>query len=558
MATGDKLVTLDGLKAAYDAGVQYRKQDLNVSNYFSVDAIIQNDQTIRASTTYKCTGMILVKKGDVLHFKLRAQNPVIVYASDGTTVADMVIRPSGTWMESTYTFFENEADGYTGYFRACTYAAGISDAYAYVAGYMPDLIKKELADANTAVTGLGDRMTSAESSLSSLSDEIDERAPALVLGKNKFYGIDVQSGRMESADGSLVGTGSTSTNMTTDYIDVTGYTKGVCFSPRVKAWAEYLEDKTPNTDADGSGFHSYSTANSDTVIHPHANTKYVRISFYRADLNFLQLEDNTFCTSYEAPAKAQANTIGLNDTQSAAVMDSVYNPLYGKKWAFIGDSFTAGDYTNNASGATRFIPDGKYAGKNYTYPWLIAARNSMIGVSCAYNGMALATNKANSFMKPDNATNYTQIPDDADFITIYLGINDTAGVGTIDSTDTTTFYGAYNTLMAYILEHCPFAHVGIIVSNGCGNMDYPNASKAIAEKWGVPYIDLNGDERTPAMIRTANPNVSDAVKAKLLEVMSVNPTEQTIDGTTYLVNNHPNAKAHEFEAHFIEQFLKTL
>ena len=147
-----------------------------------------------------------------------------------------------------------------------------------------------------------------------------------------------------------------------------------------------------------------------------------------------------------------------------------------------------------------------------------------------------------------------------DYITLYFGINDShhAGIGkdgevtngyiplgSIDDTTIDTFYGAWNVVMAYLIEHYPFAHIGIIVSNGCGVPAYPEAEIAIAKKFGVPYINLNGDERTPAMIRAVNPDIDPAIIKTRDEAMRV--TEK---------NRHPNVKAHAYEADFIESWLR--
>ena len=69
----------------------------------------------------------------------------------------------------------------------------------------------------------------------------------------------------------------------------------------------------------------------------------------------------------------------------------------------------------------------------------------------------------------------------------------------------------------------------------------------IAKKYGIPYIDLNGDERTPAMIRSTNPNIAASVKKLRLRTQAVSET-----------NSHPNDAAHLFESTFIENFLRSL
>ena len=159
---------------------------------------------------------------------------------------------------------------------------------------------------------------------------------------------------------------------------------------------------------------------------------------------------------------------------------------------------------------------------------------------------------SNCFTNTNQTKNYTNIPSNTDYITLYFGINDSHNssaipLGTIADTTVNTFYGAYNTVLDYLIEHHPNAHIGIIVTNGADNDNYRQATIAVANKWGIPYIDLNGDERTPMMLRSTNPNVDAAAKAVRLATWRVSST-----------NQHPNPAAHRYESTFIEHFLKSL
>jgi lysophospholipase L1-like esterase len=182
----------------------------------------------------------------------------------------------------------------------------------------------------------------------------------------------------------------------------------------------------------------------------------------------------------------------------------------------------------------------------------------------------------NAFAKPDM---YQSIPEDVNYITIMLGINDvshlmgyspdgesTAGaisLGTIDSVDTGTFYGAWNVVLQWLFENRPFAHIGIIVTNGLGmqgpsgeysqyGMQVYTALKEIVKKWNVPYIDLNGgDGKTPMMQRGIYPEGTPAsLIAAKWNAFAISPNTP-IDG-------HPNYQAQEYMSCFIENFLRTL
>lgn len=235
------------------------------------------------------------------------------------------------------------------------------------------------------------------------------------------------------------------------------------------------------------------------------------------------------------------------------------NILKGKKWAVCGDSFSSGDFKGLEESEYK-IKEGRYAGKKAVYGYLIGNRNDMEIQDLTRGGRTMATPKEGNFHNAFSDSLYMTIDPDVDYITLYFGINDShhAGVGkdgevtngyipvgTIDDETKDTFYGAWNVVMKYLIEHYPFAHIGIIVSNGCGIPVYPEAEIAIAKKYGVPYINLNGDERTPAMIRAVNPNLDPEIVKARDKAMRV--TEK---------NRHPNPKAHAYEADFIESWLR--
>ena len=156
------------------------------------------------------------------------------------------------------------------------------------------------------------------------------------------------------------------------------------------------------------------------------------------------------------------------------------------------------------------------------------------------------------------------IPEDADYITIYLGINDShhehgkardgedpTGIiplGEMDDTGTATYCGAWNEVLSWLIVNRPFAHIGILVSNGCDRPAYREVQIAMAKKYGIPYIDMNGDRFTPVMIRSQNPDISPEVKQMVM-------LKQAVD---YPRNNHPNDAAHAYESTFIEEFLRRI
>lgn len=231
------------------------------------------------------------------------------------------------------------------------------------------------------------------------------------------------------------------------------------------------------------------------------------------------------------------------------------NILYGKKWVACGDSFTANGY-NASDGFDESVyiyQDGRFAGRYKVYPYIIGLRNNMNIVNLATGGQTMATS-SNSFM-----TRYTQIDADADYITIMLGINDklqSVTIGDLDSVDNTTFCGAFNVAMEHIIENHPFAHIGIMVSHGT-NAEIMQATRGIAERWGVPYLDY-GSPQVPLMNRYTGKWEDEGGKVcdKAKEIREKNFCVIS-DGVTP-TNSHPNTAAHEYESTFIEAWLRTL
>lgn len=233
------------------------------------------------------------------------------------------------------------------------------------------------------------------------------------------------------------------------------------------------------------------------------------------------------------------------------------NVLYGKKWAVCGDSFTEGVLNTT-------IQTGKYTGQKIVYPYLIGNRNNMDIVKFFNGGQTLAFPASpgdftNSLTNPSGTYYYQNIPADVDYITIYLGINDAnhapggsasgeIPIGEITDDSTASYYGAWNVVLTWLITNRPHAHIGIIVTNGNSSDTYRQAQIAIAQKYGLAYIDLNGDERTPSMHRTSNTNIASAVKTALLNKWSVDPSTDT----------HPNDAAHQYESTFIENFLRSI
>lgn len=232
----------------------------------------------------------------------------------------------------------------------------------------------------------------------------------------------------------------------------------------------------------------------------------------------------------------------LEDMQES--IDSSGNVLLGKKYVACGDSFTEG----------RGLGDEYYDDKLKmwkTYPWWIAKRNHMTLINEAKSGSDFTNieGSSNAF----SVDRYKQIPKDADYITLMFGLNETTltddQIGTKADDTNTTLWGAYNVVLEYFLTNMPYAKIGIIISDAWMPTKYANTLKDICKYWGIPYLDLKGDNQVPMGIGGRFDN------------SDVNPKAISLRNSAFQVsleNSHPNGKAHEYRSTIVENFLRSL
>lgn len=217
------------------------------------------------------------------------------------------------------------------------------------------------------------------------------------------------------------------------------------------------------------------------------------------------------------------------------------SPLNGKKWVAYGDSFTHGDFSGLQTSEYTF-EDGSYK----VYPNYIKRRTTCNVVNNAVNGSTMK-----DFVQQET---YLDIPENADYATFYFGINDSHAsfaVGTIDDNTDATFYGCLNILMNWLIVNRPNTKVGFIISNGCDTTDYPTAEINACEKWGIAYLDINGDKKLPMVIRANMRGLSETVYDLYLQKYAC-----VYSGDSQ--NHHPNPLGHYDESFMIQQFLERL
>ena len=266
-----------------------------------------------------------------------------------------------------------------------------------------------------------------------------------------------------------------------------------------------------------------------------------------------------------------ANKIGIYNVGKEHTVDILQNRissgniLYGKKYSAAGDSFTEGTFINNVDDEGRV---GKESPEFYdkewgcwkTYAYWIAKNNNMTFYDDGISGSIMHVEYAedgsvDTSRHPFAYQRYMNVPKDSDYLTLMFGLNeyniadDPETLGTKESIDDKTWWGAWNKVLKYYLTEMPFCKIGIIISDAWMQENLRNATIEIAKWWGIPYLDLKGNAQIPLQIggRYSNIEVSpEAVKLR-------NKAFQQSDS-----DSHPNPKAHKNRSTIIENFLRSL
>ena len=282
------------------------------------------------------------------------------------------------------------------------------------------------------------------------------------------------------------------------------------------------------------------------------------------------------------------------------------NMLTGKKWYVCGDSYSS----DSGYSAYPDIPEedykfteGLYSGEYKVYPFFIGRRCGIEVHNLAVSGKTIICNPETedgtklSDIINDNRTakyqyynsftninqtgsewkfyTYEDIPKDADYVTLLFGGNDSkvwnSLIGQIPiekiigsmftetgeiNYDISTFYGAYNTILHKLVTERPLTHIGIFISPII-SAEMAEATRDIATKWGVPYLDLTSDPQVPLLFRTLKGKTGVASTPSggngtvLDEVIIAREDYFQVSDS----NLHPTYDCHEYMSYFIESWL---
>lgn len=264
-----------------------------------------------------------------------------------------------------------------------------------------------------------------------------------------------------------------------------------------------------------------------------AGAAYVRVSVPAANIATSIFTEYAFTQYYSFGYAVKLKTDRLPG-------ETALNPLYGKKLAVTGDSICYGE---------------GYVGG---YAKIIGINNNMTVQNIGISG-GTVVKKTGYFCISESIANMAA---DADYAIIEGGFNDAASgspppLGTIATGynavyDTTTFYGAFETMLRDLLIRFQGKKIGYIAVHQATNnyrvvndpaTSYYWAARKCCEKWGIPFCDLN--TLAPAF------GYFTATNADMLAIR--NAYTKTGDGI------HPNEAGYtEFYVPKIEAWLKTL
>ncbi len=185
------------------------------------------------------------------------------------------------------------------------------------------------------------------------------------------------------------------------------------------------------------------------------------------------------------------------------------SPFLGKKYAALGDSITHGFIPRNATGYNTGIIEQSYA----------ALASMTLGMGFANHGVdgSCVGDYSDLSSAVPMVERFDDLPDDADFISVMGGANDIRkdgfALGTMESRDTTSYYGALHTIFSglykkyFIDPETPNPHVKIFgiapiklllasggTEGGTGTLydmePLAQAMKEVANFYGFPCLDF--------------------------------------------------------------------
>ena len=291
------------------------------------------------------------------------------------------------------------------------------------------------------------------------------------IGLNKFnpdeveYGyLDNSNGEVHKEDGQYACSGFVKVS-SGDVVSVWGISSGTGYAvyDAAKTFVKFVSQATfENINIDNDG--------------------YIRICFYKNSLSQTWSIYNSITINFPTPTTDYYRKFEYLIDEDKLLID---NDAYGKIVSCLGDSITQQGTVANLNGWQLLLKDKL---------GLARIVNCGIGGSCV-------SGSTDDAMWQDTRIN--AIDERSDFIIFMGGTNDwlqNKDIGTIDSVDTNTFYGALNTIVRKLFTRCPNAKIifaGTIFGKPSNSAltnsykDYSDAIKAVALKYNIKFIDTS-------------------------------------------------------------------
>ncbi|MEK3887241.1 SGNH/GDSL hydrolase family protein [Bacillus sp. FSL K6-3431] len=176
-----------------------------------------------------------------------------------------------------------------------------------------------------------------------------------------------------------------------------------------------------------------------------------------------------------------SKAVYVDETKTLETKLLELNKLYGLKLGIIGDSISVVGYKGNGM----------------EYPKQIADRNNMSLNNLAVSGSMITKSTVSGHTSDHMCERILKLDDDCDVVIVAGGVNDLRNglpLGTMDSTDNTTFYGALDILCKNMITKFPNKPKVIITpikyrANNEGLKPYVSAIKEVAIKYAIPVLD---------------------------------------------------------------------
>lgn len=350
--------------------------------------------------------------------------------------------------------------------------------------------------------------------------------------------------------------------VTTDYIPVKpGATYALFIFPGVYYGANFVgvpvydENHVQIARVKQEGGSVAKIADRVTITIPNqTNAKYIRTSYYKTYTDNPKrwwacqiFEESAWPTDMYIPYDNSDKLIGVGLEYAESAK---YNPLFGKSAMWNGDSICAAD--NDSLGG---------------WPGRIAVANGMMFKNYGISGGTVAENTTASHSV--SATLVTMILEfpDADYVIIEGGTNDAdilgdTGIGTFDADDFTdtyinaldrnTFSGALESIFYRLVTQMKGKHIGYLIPQKMGHTEvlvtrrrqYFDRAKAIAQKWGIPVLDLWNDLY-----------FNWRLSAHWDQTMTTAENEEA--GNLYVDGQHLTTKGYEIQSPIIAEWMQT-